>query len=87
MRRSAIVMGLCLTLALACAAGGKIIYVDDDANAPGDGKSWVTAYRYLQDALADAKAADKPVEIRIAQGIYKPNQRTDQTFWRIVGSS
>jgi len=83
MRRSALVMGLCLALAIAGAAGGKIIYVDDDANAPGDGKSWATAYRYLQDALSDAKAADKPVEIRIAQGIYKPNQMTDQTGWRI----
>jgi len=56
MRRLEILAGFCLALALACAAAGKIIYVDDDANAPGDGKSWVTAYRYLQDALADAKA-------------------------------
>jgi predicted outer membrane repeat protein len=83
MRRSALVLGVCLALAFACAARGKIIYVDDDANAPGDGKSWQTAYQYLQDALADAKGADKPVEIRVAQGIYKPNQRTDQTEWRI----
>lgn len=59
-------------------AFAKIIYVDDDANTPGDGKSWATAYRYLQDALSDAKAADKPVEIRIGQGIYRPNQRSNQ---------
>ena len=57
---------------------GKVIHVDDDANAPGDGKSWVTAYRYLQDALADARATEKPVEIRVAQGIYKPDQGANQ---------
>ena len=43
MRRSAIVMGVCLALAIACAAGGKIIYVDDDAPPGGDGKSWATS--------------------------------------------
>jgi hypothetical protein len=78
MRRFEMLTGLCLALTLACAAGGKIIYVDDDANAPGDGKSWATAYRYLQDALVDARAADKPVEIRVAQGAYKPDQGAAQ---------
>jgi hypothetical protein len=57
---------------------GKIIYVDDDAPAPGDGSSWRTAYKYLQDALADAKAAEKPVEIRVAQGIYRPDRSIGQ---------
>jgi len=78
MRRLEILAGLCLVLTLRATASGTIIYVDDDANAPGDGKSWATAYRYLQDALADAKTADKPMEIRIGQGIYKANQRTAQ---------
>jgi hypothetical protein len=55
-------------------AEAKVIYVDDDAPAPGDGSSWQTAYKYLQDALADAQTADKPVEIRVAQGIYKPDR-------------
>jgi len=63
-----------LTLLTSTSAIGKVIHVDDDANAPGDGKSWVTAYRYLQDALANAKAADKPVEVWVAQGLYKPDQ-------------
>jgi predicted outer membrane repeat protein len=58
-----------------CASGlGKTTYVDDDANAPGDGTSWQTAYRYLQDALTDAKAAEKPVEVRVAQGVYRPDR-------------
>ena len=55
-------------------AEGKIIYVDADATGANDGSSWENAYTYLQDALADANSAEKPVEIRVAQGIYKPNQ-------------
>ncbi|NIP55956.1 MAG: hypothetical protein GWN67_27680 [Phycisphaerae bacterium] len=53
----------------------KVIYVD--VNAPGpthDGSSWANAYKYLQDALADAVSAVKPVQIHVAQGIYKPDQ-------------
>ena len=53
-----------------------IIYVDDDAPTPGDGRSWQTAYKYLQDALTDANAAPKPVEIRVAQGTYHPDEDT-----------
>ncbi len=64
-------------------ATGKIIYVDDDApvssvedsnGGKNDGSSWENAYIFLQDALADANDSDKPVEIRVAQGTYKPNQ-------------
>jgi parallel beta-helix repeat protein/predicted outer membrane repeat protein len=51
-----------------------IIYVDDDAAGANDGSSWENAYVYLQDALTDANSAEKPVEIRVAQGTYKPNQ-------------
>jgi predicted outer membrane repeat protein len=56
------------------AAVGKIIYVDDDATGAMDGSSWENAYNFLQEALADANSADKPVEIRVAQGIYRPNE-------------
>jgi hypothetical protein len=52
----------------------RIIYVDADAAGANDGSSWADAYNYLQDALADANSAEKPVEIRVAQGIYKPDQ-------------
>jgi hypothetical protein len=48
-----------------------ILYVDDDAPAGGDGTSWETAFKYLQDALAAATGGD---QIRVAQGIYKPDQ-------------
>jgi parallel beta-helix repeat protein len=57
---------------------GKTIYVDDDAVGANDGSSWTDAYNYLQDALADANSAEKPVEIRVAKGIYKPDQGKNQ---------
>ncbi|MBN2592541.1 MAG: hypothetical protein JXA81_03460 [Sedimentisphaerales bacterium] len=57
----------------------KVIYVDDDAVGANDGTSWENAYKYLQDALADADPAEKPIEIRVAQGIYKPDQGKNRT--------
>ncbi|MHC4691269.1 MAG: choice-of-anchor Q domain-containing protein [Planctomycetota bacterium] len=48
-----------------------IIYVDDDAAGANDGSSWADAFNYLQDALTAAWSGD---EIRVAQGIYKPDQ-------------
>ena len=56
------------------AVAGKTIYVDDDATGANNGSTWADAYNYLQDALADANSAEKPVEIRVAQGIYRPDQ-------------
>jgi hypothetical protein len=53
---------------------GRTIYVDADANGTNDGSSWADAYNYLQDTLADANSSTKPVEIRVAQGVYKPDQ-------------
>jgi len=61
-------------LLMVSTATGRIIFVDADANGVNDGSSWTDAYNYLQDALADANSAAKPVEIRVAQGIYKPDQ-------------
>lgn len=72
-------ISLLVLTALCTPALGKIIYVDIDAAGANDGTNWTDAYVYLQDALADAEAAVKPVEIRVAQGVYKPNQRTLQT--------
>ncbi len=54
---------------------GEIIYVDDDAALGGDGTCWETAYRFLQDGLADANKFEGEVEIRVAQGIYAPDRR------------
>jgi parallel beta-helix repeat protein/predicted outer membrane repeat protein len=52
----------------------QIIYVDADATGANDGSSWADAYNFLQDALADANASAKPIDIRVAQGVYKPDQ-------------
>jgi parallel beta-helix repeat protein len=61
-----------------CCYGGPIIYVDVDANGINDGTSWDDAYTYLQDALADANSAEKPVEIRVAQGMYRPDRSSTE---------
>jgi hypothetical protein len=65
------VLQLCICSAV---LADKIIYVDDDANGLNNGTSWTNAYKFLQGALADANSAVKPVEIRVAAGIYKPDR-------------
>ncbi len=86
-----------------------VLYVDDDGPSDGDGRSWHTAYRYLQDALVRAKnlidgdvtgpdgsgrgggdvrlvlnaESTLPgdpcdIVIRVAQGVYKPDQGGNQ---------
>ena len=52
-----------------------VLYVDDDAPLGGDGLTWGTAYRYLQNALDFAYPWQNDVtEVRIAQGTYKPDR-------------
>ena len=51
---------------------GAVIYVDNDS-AGGDGATWATAFKYLQDAIAVADVND---EIRVAQGTYVPDQNS-----------
>lgn len=66
------------------------LHVDDDAAAGGDGMSWTTALRDLQDALAagrQAAQADSTVRrinILIAQGTYKPDGGTGDPSRRFV---
>ena len=68
-----------IALCAGAAATGEIIYVDADAAGANNGSSWTDAYNNLQDALADADASPKPVEIRVAEGIYKPDRGRNQT--------
>lgn len=65
------VVACALIVGLYAAAPGRIIYVDDDATGAGDGSSWEGAFAHLQDALTAAEAGD---EIRVAQGLYNPDQ-------------
>ncbi len=50
---------------------GAIIYVDAGSSPGGNGQSWNTAYRFLQDALYAAMPED---EIWIAEGRYFPDR-------------
>jgi len=52
----------------------KIIYVNDDADGFNTGTSWTDALNSLQDALLLAYFYDKPVEIRVAEGVYTPDR-------------
>jgi hypothetical protein len=73
-----IFLAMCVfLLATACTAVGQTIFVDADASGANNGSSWVDAYNYLQDGLAAATSGD---EIRVAQGIYKPDQGIGMTL-------
>ena len=80
MIRNDLITSILLFAVLCTGTFGKIIYVDDDAVAANDGSNWENAYTFLQDALADANSAEKPVEIRVAQGIYKSDRGANQTL-------
>jgi hypothetical protein len=67
-------IGLLTLVVEQIALGGQIIYVDANAIGVNDGISWDNAYKYLQDALAVANVIEKPVEIRVAQGVYTPDR-------------
>lgn len=58
----------------------SILYVDDDAPPGGDGQTWPTAYKYLQDALVSAADSGGTVtEIHVAGGTYKPDKGGGKT--------
>ncbi len=65
---------ICLFLVVPCQAG--IIYVDTNTPDNNDGSSWAKAYKYLQDALADANSNVDVNEIWVAQGIYTPDSNS-----------
>ncbi|MFL2937528.1 MAG: SUMF1/EgtB/PvdO family nonheme iron enzyme [Opitutales bacterium] len=49
----------------------KTVYVDDNISAGGNGTSWASAHKYLQDALTEVSEGD---EIWVAEGSYRPDQ-------------
>jgi len=60
--------------ALAIVIVREIKYVDPDATGANDGSTWEDAFNCLQNALSAARLGD---EIRVAEGIYKPDEDTD----------
>ncbi len=54
-----------------------VLYVDDDAAAGGDGRSWATAINDLQRAICLATSSGGAVsEIWVAAGTYRPDRET-----------
>jgi hypothetical protein len=49
--KNLIVMLMFLLVVASITSAGEIIYVDDDASVGGDGSTWDTAFKYLQDGL------------------------------------
>jgi hypothetical protein len=66
---------MCLFFVIPCQA--KVLYVDVNTPDNNDGSSWAKAYKYLQDALADASSSGDVNEIWVAQGIYRPDETTN----------
>jgi hypothetical protein len=56
--------------------GPVVTFVKADASAGGNGRTWASAYRDLQDALADARVRSGPTQIWLARGTYRPDRGT-----------
>lgn len=61
------------TLVAPTSLSASVIVVDDDAPAGGNGKTWKTAFRNLQDGLFTADVDLQIDEIRVVGGVYKPD--------------
>lgn len=61
-----------------------VLFVDGDVSNNGNGQSWSTAYKSLDDAINVANAAGGPIQIWIKKGTYYPggqsNTNRDSAF-------
>ncbi len=98
-RRTTTTLAALATAAAVHAGDTLTLHVDDDAPSGGDGLSWTSPMRDLQDALAAAREAAhlngtlKRIDILVAQGTYVPRQRSGDpyqifvvNFDQVVGS-
>ncbi len=77
---STVLLAILISCGVATACRASTLYVDANAAGANDGSSWCDAFVALQDALAVAAAADGSInEIRVAQGVYKPDGGVGQT--------
>ncbi|MBI4718559.1 MAG: right-handed parallel beta-helix repeat-containing protein [Planctomycetes bacterium] len=53
-----------------------VVYVDGAGPGANNGSGWADAYHDLQDALELAACSAYPVQIRVAQGTYRPDRGT-----------
>ena len=67
---------LCTGLVLTSPTAAQVIYVDQSASGSDDGSSWEDAYVHLQDAFDEANT-NLSAEIRIAEGVYFPDEDQD----------
>jgi hypothetical protein len=75
-----VVLAIGLVITAASAWGQSTLYVDDDAPPGGDGTTWSSAHKYLQDALTAAAASHGAItEIHVAKGTYRPDQGDGNT--------
>ena len=83
-----------VALALSTSLHGSTLHVDGQASPGGNGTSWETAFRFLQDALAAAAGDSQVEEIRVAGGTYLPDESEaspqgtgvrSSTFWLVPG--
>jgi len=71
-----IVLAISLQNLICLDAVADTIYVDDNAPLGGDGLSWPTAYKHLQDGLSVAEYGDV---IWVAEGTYYPTTKVGGT--------
>jgi hypothetical protein len=69
-----LVLIVIIVMAVPTKSFGYTIYVDSRASGANIGTDWNNALRSLQDAIFLAYTLPKPVEIRVARGVYRPDQ-------------
>ena len=77
MRRVYRLSAACIAATVLCTfttTDGQVVFVDDDASTGGDGSSFSTPYKFLQDALEAARNDVSVLAIHMAIGSYRPDE-------------
>jgi hypothetical protein len=68
--RAIFLLSICIAILLVGEASGGARYVDDSVSASGDGKSWETAFKKIQEGIDAAWDGDMVI---VAEGTYAEN--------------